>query len=65
MDEEDPIFYRNHWESEGKFTSTEEQVITINLNEDNKNGLYLYFDATTKDGSSSEQKCYITAIEFE
>lgn len=65
MDEHDPIFYRNHWETEGKFTSTEEQCVTVDLNEDNIDGLYLYFDATKKDGSSSAQRAYITRIEFE
>ena len=65
MDEENPIFYRDHWTKEGKFTSTEEQVVTVDLNEDNIDGLYLYFDATKKDGASDAQRCYITKIEFE
>ena len=57
------IIYVNGWLIIA--TSPSNSTIWINKGIIDANGLYLYFDATSKDGSSSEQKCYITAIEFE
>lgn len=65
QDENNPIFYRNHWDNEGKFSSTEEQTVTITLTEENKNGIYLYFDATKKDKNDKKQTFTITDISFE
>lgn len=65
QDEEDPIFYRNHWSSEGKFSSTKKTTITVNLDEDNKDGVYLYFDPTKSDYSKNTQTFKIVSIDFE
>ena len=65
QDENNPVFYRNHWNKEGKFTSTKETTLTINLTEDNANGLFLYFDATSNDTKGKDTTFTITDIWFE
>ncbi|MBR6403533.1 MAG: hypothetical protein IKS48_09145 [Eubacterium sp.] len=65
QDEDNPIFYRNHWKKEGKFTSAKKQTISVALTEENKNGLYLYFDATSNDTYKKSQTAEITDIWFE
>ena len=65
QDENNPVFYRNHWNKEGKFTSTNETTLTINLTEDNANGLFLYFDATSNDTKGKDTTFTITDIWFE
>ena len=65
QDENDPVFYRNHWSSKGKVNSTKEQTISIKLTEENQKGLYLYFDATEADQYSGQQTVVIKSVRFE
>ncbi|MBO4591307.1 MAG: right-handed parallel beta-helix repeat-containing protein [Eubacterium sp.] len=65
QDEDNPIFYRNHWNKEGKFTSSKKATISVALTEENKNGIYLYFDATSNDTYTKSQTVKITDIWFE
>lgn len=65
QDEDDPIFYRNHWASEGKFNSTKKTTITVNLDENNKDGVFLYFDPLKNDYNKNTQTFKIVSIDFE
>ena len=63
-DEDDPIFYRNHWSGNSKVGSTGEVTIAIDLTEDNCDGLYIYCDATTSSTYKKSQKLTIKSITF-
>ncbi len=67
MDEDDPIFYRDHWSKKGKFSSTKKQTVTIKLDEENVKGFYLYLDATSGDKVDKKSKYTfkITDVDFE
>ncbi len=67
MDDDDPIFYRDHWSKKGKFSSTKEQTVTIKLDEENVKGFYLYLDATSSDKVNKKTKYTfkITNVDFE
>ena len=64
QDENKPVFYKDHWDKNNQFTSTKEQTITINLDSKNKNGIYIYCDATKNDTPSGKQTFVIKSITF-
>ena len=66
-DDDDPIFYRDHWSKKGKFSSTKEQTVTIKFDEENVKGFYLYLDATSSDKVNKKTKYTfkITNVDFE
>lgn len=64
-DEDDPIFYRNHWKSSSKVGTTKEVTIEIDLTEDNLDGLYIYCDATSSSTYKKSQKLTIKSIRFD
>ena len=66
QDEDDPKFYKDHWDKNNRFYSTKEQKIEIKLDSKNKAGLYFYCDPTSsdKDALGKEQTFVIKSISF-